>query len=425
MFVQIHMLQSVPPGNLNRDDSGQPKKCIFGGVTRGRISSQCLKRNIRLSPNFKEAFGEHLAVRSKYLPRLVADALKAMQKTDIPESEIESIKAGLAACFKKEEKAKDDGQEDSGDEAGVGETVSGTEMTPQLVFFKPAFAVKIASLINEMRTDNPLAYKAFIGSKSKKSEKPTKEEEKAAKIGVDKFKRAAFDAKESLSVDVALFGRMTTSDIIADVEAACQVAHALSTHETLIESDYFTAMDDLRDNFATTQSMSAGAAFLGSGDTETFFNSAVYYKYFNLDTDGMLANLKDNDVGKVAKAAGVFIESAALATPTGKQNSFAAHSVPELVLVEISKRKQPISYANAFLRPIQADDLMLASTEALGEYCGSVAAAFAPPDTHRFLLVVGRARNFHLPLQAQRVGTLAELAAEIEKAVQAAHAGVK
>ena len=74
MFVQMHMLQSMPPGNLNRDDTGQPKKCLFGGTTRGRISSQCLKRNIRLSPLFQEAFVGAVANRTKYLPRLVADA---------------------------------------------------------------------------------------------------------------------------------------------------------------------------------------------------------------------------------------------------------------------------------------------------------------------------------------------------------------
>ena len=72
MFVQIHMLQSMPPGNLNRDDTGQPKKCIFGGVTRGRISSQCLKRNIRHSIQFKEAFGDALSKRTTYMPRMVA-----------------------------------------------------------------------------------------------------------------------------------------------------------------------------------------------------------------------------------------------------------------------------------------------------------------------------------------------------------------
>lgn len=78
MFEQIHMLQSMPPGNLNRDDSGQPKKCLFGGVTRGRISSQCLKRNIRHSLQFQEAFNDELADRTTYLPRMVSDELRKL-----------------------------------------------------------------------------------------------------------------------------------------------------------------------------------------------------------------------------------------------------------------------------------------------------------------------------------------------------------
>ena len=409
MFVQIHMLQSVPPGNLNRDDAGQPKKCLFGGVTRGRISSQCLKRNMRLSPLFQEAFAEQLAKRTKYLPRLVADAV--VEAGVIPEKEIDAIKAGIAAQFKKEAKAEAEG-DDAGETAS-----SATDTTPQLVFFRPAFATKIAELLGEMRKSHPKAYKKFIGEKEKRS----KEEDKAADEAIQAFRDAALNARESLSVDVGLFGRMTTSDIVVDVEAACQVAHAISTHETLIESDYFTAMDDMQQSFVTSQTQSGGAAFLGSGDTETFFNSAVYYKYVNIDTDALMKTVGDAD--KVRHAVGVMVQAAALATPTGKQNSFAAHSVPELVLVEVSKRKQPISYANAFLEPVQGDDLMLESVRAMGQYCGSIAAAYAPPDTQRFMLAVGKAAG--VQMDAEKSSTLADLASRVEKAVASSPVGAK
>jgi CRISPR system Cascade subunit CasC len=117
------------------------------------------------------------------------------------------------------------------------------------------------------------------------------------------------------------------------------------------------------------------------------------------------------------------VEASALATPTGKQNSFAAHSVPEFVLVEVSHRKQPISYANAFLRPVEGDDLMRASVDSMSDYCGSVGAAFAPPGTKRFLLSVGRAKDAVFPLEASRVATLAELVAAVETAVATVHAG--
>jgi CRISPR system Cascade subunit CasC len=109
-----------------------------------------------------------------------------------------------------------------------------------------------------------------------------------------------------------------------------------------------------------------------------------------------------------------------LATPTGKQNSFAAHSVPELILVEVSKTKQPISYANAFLQAVEGQDLMRESAQALGDYCGSIASAYAPADTQRFLLAVGQAADVRFSQEAVRIKTLNDLAAAVEKAVGAA-----
>jgi CRISPR system Cascade subunit CasC len=405
MFVQIHMLQSMPPGNLNRDDTGQPKKCLFGGTTRGRISSQCLKRNMRLSPLFQEAFGGAVANRTKYLPRLVADALLANGR--VPEDEIEGVKAGIAGQFKKEAKGDSDGEE-SGEDRNDG----AADTTPQLVFFPPPFAEKVADLVVELKKRHPKAYGKLIGRKEKRS----KEEDKEADAAIAQFKSAAFKAKESMSVDVALFGRMTTSDLIADVEAACQVAHAISTHEALVEGDYFTAMDDRQHEFATSQTAGGGAAFLGSGDTVTFFNSGVFYKYLNVDTDELGKTLGGAGAAHSRKAAAVLLQAAALATPTGKQNSFAAHSVPEFILVEVSSKKRPISYANAFLEAVQGQDLMRESAQALNDYCGSIAAAYAPADVQRFVLAVGSAAQAPFAFDASRVKTLEELAAAVEKA---------
>jgi CRISPR system Cascade subunit CasC len=400
MFVQIHMLQSMPPGNLNRDDTGQPKKCVFGGVTRGRISSQCLKRNIRLSAIFQEAFGGTTASRTKYLPRLVGDAL--LESGLIPTDEIEGVKGGIAAQFTNKPK----GEAEEGEATGI-------DVTPQLVFFPPPFAKKVASLVANLRKKHPKAYAKFIGRKDKRS----KEEGKDADAVIAAFRDEAFRAKESMSVDIGLFGRMTTSDLIADVEAACQVAHALSTHEALTEGDFFTAMDDRKAEFLDSQGEQKGAGFVGREDAVTFFNSAVYYKYLNVDIDSLTKHL-GSDVGNQAHhAAAVLMQAAALATPTGKQNSFAAHSVPEMILVEVSEKKQPISYANAFLEAVRGDDLMRESAEALSAYCGSIAAAFAPADTQRFLLAVGNAAGVQFPFDADRVATLAELAAAVEKAV--------
>ena len=78
MLYEIHIIKNYPPTNLNRDNTGAPKTCMFGGVLRGRISSQCLKRSWRTSELFRRAIGEsHLGIRTRQLPQLVVDELRA------------------------------------------------------------------------------------------------------------------------------------------------------------------------------------------------------------------------------------------------------------------------------------------------------------------------------------------------------------
>ena len=78
MLIEIHMLKNYPATNLNRDDMGAPKNCIFGGIQRGRISSQCLKRSWRISPLFQKDMAGHLGTRTRKMPQLVAEKLKEM-----------------------------------------------------------------------------------------------------------------------------------------------------------------------------------------------------------------------------------------------------------------------------------------------------------------------------------------------------------
>jgi CRISPR system Cascade subunit CasC len=468
MFIQIHILQSMPPGNLNRDETGQPKKCIFGGVTRGRISSQCLKRNIRRSPQFAKAFGDALADRTTYLPRMVAEEVRKDQHLGIPEKDLDALMAAIASRFKKE-KGKGESEQTDGENAQkTGANASGgngVAQTGQLVFFPPPFARRIAELLAKFQKERPEAYLFFVTgevnetAEQKAQRKATSKElserrkaittekkaagtddekervrqkENAFKKDEQQFKTAcqntteALDkeidvlvadiatASKSLTVDIGLFGRMTTSDLVVNVEAACQVAHAISTHETVIESDYFTAMDDRKAEYATSQMDKAGAAFLGSGETETFYNAAVYYKYLNLDLDALRNHLPSISDADAVRVAGVLVSAAALATPSGKQNSFASYGVPQLILVEVSEVKRPISYANAFLQPVEGPNYLAHSAQAIKTYVESVAPAFAPKDVQRFILAVGDAAV--TIGDATRMKTLDELAGAVGKA---------
>ncbi len=473
MFVQIHMLQSMPPGNLNRDETGQPKKCIFGGVTRGRISSQCLKRNIRRSAQFAAEFGEALADRTTYLPRMVGDELNNDKNLGIPEEDVTALMLAIGARFKKDKAG--DGSEETDEEGTPQPITNGSHddeagQTGQLVFFPRPFARRIAELVASFRKQKPEAYRFFVTGETsetaeekarrtakgkelkerkkqliadkkaatsddekaqlkekelafKKDEKTFKSDSGKAKKALDREVEALIadiaTASQSLTMDIGLFGRMTTSDLVVNVEAACQVAHAISTHETIIESDYFTAMDDCKDKYATSQMDKAGAAFLGSGETETFYNAAVYYKYLNLDLDALrkhLPSLTDEDARKVV---GALVSAAALANPTGKQNSFASHGIPELILVEVSAIKRPISYANAFLQPVEGPNLLARSAEAFKAYVESIAKAFEPKGTRRHLLAVGHAKTTIKDAES------AETLDELVEAVRAAAAPAK
>src|SRR3972149_2254031 len=73
MLIQIHMIQNHSPANLNRDDLGAPKTCYFGGVLRSRISSQCIKRSIRKSEDFKALCG---GIRTRRLPQYLAEQIE-------------------------------------------------------------------------------------------------------------------------------------------------------------------------------------------------------------------------------------------------------------------------------------------------------------------------------------------------------------
>jgi len=143
------------------------------------------------------------------------------------------------------------------------------------------------------------------------------------------------------SPDMALCGRMLKIDKIksnTEVEAALQVAHAISTHTARPEIDYFVAADD----FPGEES---GAGHVG----ESLFASACFYKYFSIDWEQLVTNLNGNDV-LAAHTVGAFILAAAKTNPSGKQNSYAAHNYPDCIIVEV--KDSPVSYANAFAKPI-------------------------------------------------------------------------
>jgi CRISPR system Cascade subunit CasC len=360
MLIQIHILQNYAPSNLNRDDTGSPKDAMFGGYRRGRISSQCLKRNIRLSDTFKEAFEKDglIGFRTQRMPYEVSKELKELGVID---KDIETIIARLTEFGKSSKKAKEEisDSDSDGDNAPKSKskkaaTESNNEKVPetkQLIFLGKSELRPFAEKV--------LAYYKKVGAEKWTDKKATPVEDIEKTLG----------ASVPRSVDIAMFGRMTTSTAFEDVHASVQVAHALSTNAISQEFDYYTAMDDLKPG------SELGADMIG--DVE--FNSSTYYKYFNIHWEKLLENLGNNK--EIAcRAVLSLVEAAAISQPSGKQNSFAALNLPDVIFLEVSQKNVPVSYANAFLKPIYPrgdKTIMDASVDALGTYMGKVSGTYS------------------------------------------------
>lgn len=305
LYIDIHALQTVPPSCVNRDDTGSPKTAIYGGVTRARVSSQAWKRAVRLM--FQDCFDlQQLGQRTKRGAELVAARMEACGYQG------DSLKGAVKAL----------------DYAGVKTNKEG--LTDTLLFLSYGQAEALARLAVAGETDKTL-YKDAL--------------------------------KNHPSVDMALFGRMVASDPSLNYDAASQVAHSISTHETRNEYDYFTAVDD------RSPSDNQGAGHLGTVE----FHSATLYRYATVNVRELAQHLKYDATPAVHS----FIKAFLLSMPTGKQNTFANRTVPDLAYITV-RRDQPVNLVGAFERPVSADagGYMVPSAQALAAYAQKTYQAF-------------------------------------------------
>ncbi len=349
LFVEFHLIQNFAPSNLNRDDTGAPKDALFGGHRRARVSSQCFKRAIRLTARDHATIpAEFQGVRTKKLVQMIEERLAATSRDGArPRIEAALSAAGL--------KVKDDGR------------------TEYLLFLGNKEVDGFAQLVGEYWDE--LASPAVSGS-----EKKSKKEAKAsAPAEVVRKAKALLDGGKA--VDVALFGRMLADLPEVNQDAACQVAHAISTHRVEREFDYFTAVDDKGDADET------GAGMIGQVE----FNSATFYRYAVIDVAKLVGNLQD-DTELALAGLEAFTKAMAMAIPSGKQNTFAAHNLPAFVGVAL-RETSPINLANAFERPVWPDQkqpLSTLSVKAMAEYDDKVSAFYGNgQDTWAYLDLSG------------------------------------
>lgn len=361
-LIEIHVLQNFAPSNLNRDDTGAPKDAFFGGTRRARVSSQCDKRAIRqfFEERVREGVfsADELAVRTKRVYKAIADALDG--RRDAAEA---LAKAEHALSYVKISKAKD------------------ATKTQYLLFLGKREIAALADVIHQHWDVIVEAEEAGVDDGgAKKKTKSKKDTSGSAPKEVKEQIEGIFNGGKA--VDVALFGRMLADMPEKNQNAACQVAHAISTHAVEREFDFYTAVDDLKPED------SAGADMMGTVE----FNSACYYRYAVVDWTKLVGNLQD-DAELAAKGLRTFLQGFVMAEPTGKQNSFAAHNPPELVAVTVCFDAAPRNLANAFETAIRAkpsESLTRKSAEALAQKGSELEAAY-PRKCQTFVLNLARA----------------------------------
>jgi len=348
MFIEMHMIQSFAPANLNRDDTNNPKDCEFGGVRRGRISSQCLKRAMRTAPAFAEVTDADIGTRTRWLARLLQERLVALHK---PSEEAEAISLAFVAEYAG--KLDKDGKR-----SAVLLYLSDSEVAD----FVQALADGWEGLVNEETRSDMI--KKMVKSLVKAHKSTTS------------------------APDIALFGRMLADKPEVNLEAACQVAHAISTHRITMEMDFFTAVDDL------LKEEEAGAGMMGF----TGFDSACFYRYARIDWEQLLTNL-DGDLELALRTIEGFFRAAVSAVPSGKQNSFAAYNPPSLLLAVVRSDGMGWSLVNAFEKPVRANregGLVTPSADALDSYWGRLCKVYGT-DTLKCIAALSLDAELPLP----------------------------
>lgn len=355
-LVEVHLLQPVPPANLNRDDTGSPKDALFGGFRRARISSQAQKAAVRrffdtlpLLDSAERAVRTRLLMDKELLPRFY--------HKDKAESQA-VIKTALEKVL------------------GIGVVLNDQQRwsTEYLLFLGRHEIDQLAETIDRY-WNALLALSAEPSEDEKQSKKKTGKSKAGDRQSIPKEVKRAFESimlDGGKAADLALFGRMVADRPEWQVNAACQVAHAISTHSVDREFDFYTAVDQLNPQEDT------GAAMMG--DIEYY--TATFYRYAVVDLGLLRSNLQgDRDLA--ARTVEAFLRGFILTLPSGKQNTFAAHSLPQYIVLIARGDSAPRNLAAAFEKPIvargSAKSLTGLSVERLTEYWKTLDITYGVP----------------------------------------------
>lgn len=336
LFVDIHAVQTVPPANLNRDDTNSPKTATYGGVRRLRVSSQSWKKAMR---DYFASIPENrnVGVRTRFISDLI---IKAIVKRDPEKTYDEALELSDVVLHNIYKKKAYNSNIEIIEADGENSPDGKKHLKNKVLFFMSTIqADRLAGILLDPDLDEKKRNKAIENA-----------------------------LKTDNSVDQALFGRMVADDKSLDIDAAAQVAHAIGVQKAQPEFDFFTAVEDNKleaDN-------SAGAGMMGTVE----FSSSTLYRFADVSLHQLEENLGDKEA--VADAVVEFVDAFVNSVPSGKQNTFAAHTLPAAVVVTL-RDSRPISYVGAFEKPIDGDnsaDITSKAVAAMADYAVETQSAY-------------------------------------------------
>ena len=354
--LAFHFLKTHGAHNLNRDDIGRPKSMLFGGLQRQRLSSQNQKNAVRKSnwmQGYREwstengcsvmyrtrnsaesaikALNSELIEKNKTLSEDKRITLTDEQKKAIIHHVISKIAGGI------NKKDKEDGAD-----------FSSTFKTQLVTTSDEEIMCLIKGIIDNADWDNiPIDNDAKILTKE-------------MKVWVDnsyknfsKLHKTMADLKV-MSPEISLYGRMMTGDtLFASVDSSVQCSHAFTTHGVSVQSDYWTAREDLKIDFddillmpesEELQEKLRSANQNGGGMLDTRrFTTGTYYHYHNINLDQLFANLKASDkdatnaqiADVMTQLAGAYMMACLMENPSGFQTGLTTHALASAVAITL------------------------------------------------------------------------------------------
>lgn len=359
-FLQLHVLTTHLPSNLNRDNLGRPKTALYGNTTRGRISSQSIKYAWRNSSIFQNGFEGKLSIRTRKMWDYVYQSLHYGERLENvlkpgfnPPSEKKGVDKDVAIAWslllrgdkeKKEEAAAstdvvdaaiDAAQQKKGKEKGKKNASDVKKPTiddlqeKTVTAFTPAEIKRLGDTIDKILT---------------RKTQPTPEE-------IAGWRPRNSNCKDTSAVDIALFGRMLASTPDLNCDGAVQLSHLITVNPAPVEDDYFSAVDELN------KAKDTGFAY---GNVAQFL-SGIYYCHIVIDLHQLVMNLGTNKTlsKEVIEA---FVKSIALISPRGKQHPMSSEGSAVYMRAEIGNQC-PRHLGLSFLKPIRSDDLLSKTVE--------------------------------------------------------------